>query len=273
MMDINILVTIDKNYCEQLITMLRSLAASSSDRFCVYIAHSTLSFRELAHIKKEVGCERVSLFPVKLSPELFAGARFSKRISRETYYRLLMFEYLPAGVERVLYLDPDIIVLNSVRLFYSLDLGKGFIAGAGHTHGAVKAFNRLRLRLGRKGEYINAGVLLVDVAKMRAAVTSEQIFSFVSRRGRSLLQADQDVINALFKNSIVSVNPCFYNLDESTFKRNGLTLDWVQSKAVFVHYNGKNKPWLKSYRGSLGVFWKRFEPHASQTERRARDAS
>lgn len=254
-MNMNVLVTIDANYADVLIRMLRTLSASNSDEFDVYIAHSSLTFTDLTYIQKGVGCDRIVLHPIKIAPQLFDGAHFTKRISKETYYRLLLFEYLPQSVDRILYLDPDIAVLNSVRLIYNMEFGDNIFAGAGHTRGVIKAFNRLRLNLGMRGDYINAGVLMINVENMRKYVTADTIFNYISKKGKSLFQADQDVINALFKDKIISVNPCFYNLDEATYRRNGLDISWVKRNTVFVHYNGKNKPWKDNYRGELNVFW------------------
>ena len=251
----NILVTIDANYADVLVRMLKTLASSNRDEFDVYIAHSSLTFTDLTYIQNSVGCVRIKLHPIKISPELFNGAHFTKRISKETYYRLLLFEYLPQDVHRILYLDPDIAVLNSVKLLYNMDFGDKIFAGAGHTRGAVKAFNRIRLHLGRHGDYINAGVLMINVDNMRNYITAEEIFEYIERKGKTLYQADQDVINALFKDKIISINPCFYNLDEATYRRNDLDIEWVRQNTVFVHYNGKNKPWKSDYRGELDAFW------------------
>ncbi len=251
----NILVTIDANYSDVLIRMLKTLVASNRDEFDVYIAHSSLTFTDLTYIQNGVDCGRIKLHPIKIASELFDGAHFTKRISKETYYRLLLFEYLPQDVHRILYLDPDIAVLNSVRLLYNIDFGDMVFAGAGHTRGVIKAFNRMRLNLGRHSDYINAGVLMINVDNMRKSITADEIFSYISKKGRTLYQADQDVINALFKDKIISINPCFYNLDEATYKRNSLDLGWVKQNTVFVHYNGKNKPWKPNYRGQLNFFW------------------
>lgn len=260
----NILVTIDANYADKLITMLNSLTASNPEHFDVYIAHSSLSLQDLAYISRETNKQQIKLHPVKIPADLFVNAHFTKRITKETYYRLLLFEYLPLEVDRILYLDPDIAVLNSVKLLYNIDFGDNVVAGAGHTRGIIKAFNRLRLNLHRDSDYINAGVLMINVDNMRKYIDTEQIFSYISKKGKMLFQADQDVINALFKDRILSLNPCFYNLDEHTYRINSLTLEWVERNCVFVHYNGKNKPWKNNYRGELGVFWNNQKQESSK---------
>lgn len=261
----NILVTIDANYSDKLVTMLNSLTSSNPEEFDVYIAHSSLTLQDFAYISRELNSMRIKLHPVKIPADLFENAHFTKRITKETYYRLLLFEYLPKNVERILYLDPDIAVLNPVKLLYNIDFGDNVIAGAGHTRGIIKAFNRLRLNLHKDSDYINAGVLMINVENMRKYIDYEQIFSYIGKKGKLLFQADQDVINALFKDRIISLNPCFYNLDEHTYRINCLTLDWVEKNCVFVHFNGKNKPWKNNYRGELGVFWKEEKKENSKT--------
>ncbi|MCD7872026.1 MAG: glycosyltransferase family 8 protein [Clostridiales bacterium] len=266
----NILVTIDANYADKLIVMLNSLSKSNpSESLDVYIAHSSLTLNDLACISKEIESRLITIHPIKIPDKLFENAHFTKRISKETYYRLLLFEYLPFDVKRILYLDPDIIVLNSVKRLYNIEFGENIFAGAGHTYGAVRVFNRMRLNMPRESEYINAGVLMINVENMRSYITADEIFSFIDKKGKLLFQADQDVINSLFSNKILALNPCCYNLDEHTYKRNNLNIQWVVKNCVFVHYDGKNEPWKENYKGKLGVFWN----EESKTECKVRSAA
>lgn len=251
----NVLVTIDANYADALIAMLKSLVSSNREEFDIYIAHSSLTCEDINYIKNSVACRRIILHPIKINSELFNNAYFAKRISKETYYRLLPFEYLPPEVDRILYLDPDISVINSIKNIYNIDFGDMIFAGAGHTYGIIKTLNRIRLNLGVHGDYINAGVLMINVDNMRKYITAEKIFNYISEKGKRLFLADQDVINGLFKDKIISLDPCYYNLDEATYKKRNLNLQWVKHNAVFIHYNGKNKPWNPDYQGVLNVFW------------------
>ena len=60
--------------------------------------------------------------PVSVPEDLFAAAPVVRYYSRAMYYRLLAAQLLPAGVDRVLYLDPDILVINALRPLYDTDL-------------------------------------------------------------------------------------------------------------------------------------------------------
>lgn len=254
----NILVTLDSNYIDKLITMLNSLADSNSGDFDIYIAHSSLTPCDFLTVIQNTDTCRITLHPIRISDNLFKNAHFTSRITKETYYRLLLFEYLPITVDRILYLDPDIIVLNSVEPLYNIDFKDKIFAAAGHTGGVVKKFNLMRLNMGKKSEYINAGVLMINVAAMRNCVDAESIFGFIGSKGRLLFQADQDVINALFWDKTIYLDPCIFNCDEHTFQKYLLNLKWVQKNSVIIHYDGKNKPWNDDYSGSLGVFYKKY---------------
>ncbi len=255
----NILVTLDSNYIDRLMAMLNSLTDSNAGCFDIYIAHSSLKQSDFIRIKQGIDMSRIALHPIRISDVLFRDAHFTNRITKETYYRLLLFEYLPDSLERILYLDPDIIVLNSIKNLYNIDFKGKIFAAAGHTGGIVKTFNLMRLNMGRKSEYINAGVLMINVAEMRKETDAESIFEFIGRKGRFLFQADQDVINSLFWRSTIYLDPCIYNCDEHMFKKYRLTRLWVKKNCVFVHYDGKNKPWNDDYSGNLGDFYYKYE--------------
>ena len=79
----NILVTIDKNYADVLVRMLKTLAASNKCDFDVYIAHSSLTFTELTYIQKKVDCSRIKMHPIKIPPQLFDGAHLQSVSQRK----------------------------------------------------------------------------------------------------------------------------------------------------------------------------------------------
>ncbi len=256
-MKMNLLVTLDNNYVPQLKTMLKSFFASNHADVDLYVIHSSLTEYSIKSI--ESVSHRLNVYPIFIDDTYFSNAHFTKRITKETYYRLLLCEYLPESVDKILYLDPDIIILHSLDKLYNINFGKKCIAGAGHTHSIVKWFNKKRLNMGEHCDYINAGVMMIHVNNLRKIISTEKIFDFVNSMGKSLFQADQDVINALFWKQTIYLPAEIYNLDEHTYKYFGLSMDYVEHYTAIIHYDGKNKPWNKDYKGVLDVFYKRFE--------------
>lgn len=265
----NILVTLDSNYIYPLCVMLRSLSETNSDsRIDFYVVHSSLTKEDFDSIETAFGGCDHAVHPVKVEDSIFSGFPVLSRISKETYYRLLVGDILPESVERILYIDPDIVINSSLEEFYSLDLKGNVIAGATHLYGIAQTANRVRLGMSGKSRYINAGVLLIDLKKWRETVTLDGILQFISKNHRKLLLADQDVVNVLFEKYVLPVDERIYNLDEKTYKffsrsvcgEKRIDLDWVRRNSVIIHFNGRHKPWREeNYAGKLGEFFERYK--------------
>lgn len=252
----NILVTLDSNYVPQLKTMLRSFFAHNNSDVDLYVIHSSLTIKDLNEISKMSA--RLNTHPIFIDDSYFENAHFTKRITKETYYRLLLCDYLPYSVDRILYLDPDIIINKPLDKLYNINFDDKCIAGAGHTHTVVKWFNKKRLNMGKKCDYINAGVLMINVDNLRGIIKTQDIFDFVNMKGKKLFQADQDVINALFWRETIYLPAEIYNLDENTYRRSGLNLNFVKESTAIIHYDGKNKPWKENYKGELNKFYEKY---------------
>ena len=79
--------------------------------------------------------------------------------------RLFMDDMLPESVERVLYLDCDTVVLQSLKHLWKEDL-EGNIVGAVMEPTIYQAVKE-SIDLGEEDPYYNSGVLLVDLKKWR----------------------------------------------------------------------------------------------------------
>lgn len=99
--------------------------------------------------------------PISVDDELFQEAPSPTRYPKEMYYRLLAPQLLPEGVQQVLYLDPDILVINPLRPLWETDLRGHLFAAAAHTGKTELANNVNKLRLKTDHDYYNSGVLLM----------------------------------------------------------------------------------------------------------------
>ena len=129
----NILLAFNSNYYMPALVLLQSLLVNN--RWCrdirVYVLYADLKPEEMerfSRLAEESGIAKAVFLPV--GADRFQDAPLHlKWISRETYYRLLAQEMLPVDVERVLYLDVDMIVLGSLEAFYNQDFeGKLLVA-------------------------------------------------------------------------------------------------------------------------------------------------
>lgn len=262
----NVLVTLDRNYLKVLRTMLYSLSQSDSTGiFTVYVAHNSLTEDDFAALQAIL--PRTELVDVPLSEEMFQDAPISDRYPKEMYYRLFAAQYLPQELDRILYLDPDLVVINSLRSLYEIDFGDNLFAAASHIESRTfKNFNRRRLHLSEQARYINSGVMMMNLSLLRTQQDPQQIYQFIEEHKNTLLLPDQDVVNALYADRTIFLDPLIYNLGEKYLrlknlhlpKEEKLGIDWVRQHTAIIHYYGRNKPWKEGYHGKLGVFYDFF---------------
>ncbi len=268
----NILVALNSGYVKPLCTMLKSLVDSNYGTVIdLYVAYSSLTEIDFKLIKAALSGSFSSVHRIKLEDELFEKAPKKKRISKETYYRIFAPIYLPRSVERILYIDPDTIILNSLNHFYSADFGDSLIIGAKHFDGAIDSWNRGRLGIKHSEKYINAGIMLLNIKEMRKCFDDKKIFNLIKYRSSILFLADQDLINIIYDGKIKTMSEYKINLDERSFKRllKRCTLEecleFVAANTLIVHYNGKNKPWNDAYSGYLKQFYDEYAESRGET--------
>ena len=257
----NILVTLDSNYLFCLNTMLSSLLCSNPGRyFRVYLLQSTVEEAQVAETREILGTSG-ELILLRADETGLEDAPTTARYPQEIYYRIFAARYLPASLDRVLYLDPDIIVNGCLDELYSLPMGNYFFAAASHVGELLSRFNQLRLDMGDNDPYINSGVMLMNLERLRSEQDEEAVFRFMREHKKSLLLPDQDVISGLYGSKIYPLDPFRYNMTERLYARHApfekeLDINWVRSNAVIIHYCGRNKPWKENYVGQLGIFYR-----------------
>ena len=259
----NLLLTLDENYLMPCKVMLDSFFASNPNEtgVTVYLLHSAIpddKLEELAGFCSGFGAE---LKAVAVDAALFENAPTSRRYPKEMYYRLLSPLILPQEVERVLYLDPDMLIINPLRPLWERNLyGKTFAAAA-HT-GLTEIANGInQVRLDTEHEYFNSGVMLIDLNAARKLVTAEDVFACVKENERDLILPDQDVFNILYGKQTMPIDDVIWNYDVRNYSKYLIRstgkhdLNWVMQNTAVLHFCGKNKPWQEDYKNPFGMLY------------------
>ena len=263
--DLSILVTLNEHYLPQLEVMLTSLHASNpGENVSVWLIHRSLTPEQLARLKRRCGLLGFSLFPVTADARLFADAPLTRQYPQEMYYRLLAAQLLPEEMHRVIYLDPDILVINPLRPLWELDLAGNLFAAAAHTGKTELANSVNQVRLGTDHDYFNSGVLLMDLDAGRRWINPEALFDFTRRHARELLFPDQDLLNMLYGSLVLPLDDAVWNYDARNFNnyylRSGgdCDMDWVFAHTAVLHFCGKAKPWKPGYRRRFGPLYRHY---------------
>jgi len=262
----NILVTLDANYIPQLIIMMKSILKSNSNtNFNTYIVHKGLTDENFKQLNEGVNDSRCGFISIVIEDELLKDAPVTDRYPKEMYYRIFAAKYLPNTLDRILYLDPDIVVINSLEKLYSMNFEGNFFIAASHVNKPLQLINEYRLNMDKDSAYINSGVMLMNLELLRKYQDFQQVFDYIEKFKNRLLLPDQDVLSGLYGSKTKTVESIVYNLSDRYLARYNLDpenwrqkldLNWVRKNTVIIHYCGRNKPWKNNYLGILDVFYK-----------------
>lgn len=262
---IDLLVTFNKNYIEPFQVMVKSLTVSNpQESFRIWLLHSAIPDEDLQALAEYCSGQRITLTWIEVNRSIFETAPVSKQYPQEMYYRLLAPVLLPDTLDKILYIDPDVLVINPVRPLWEMDLGKFVFAAASHSS-IFEIINDVNMmRLGKDHDYYNTGIVLMDLAKARKTVKTEDIFDCVRKRMDMLLLPDQDVFNLLYGAYTMQLDDNIWNYDARYFSAYQLrsegkcNMDWVMQNTVFLHFCGKQKPWKAKSSNRFSALYKHY---------------
>lgn len=271
----NLLFAIDKRYVPLLLDCLWSISEhGGAETYDAYILHSDLENEDILQIRTHVA-ENMKCYFIDVPQDIFSGFPVTKRYPKQIYYRLGAPVLLPSNLERILYLDVDTLVINSLMPLYESDFGDTWFMACTHTREFLSALNRIRLGIGKEKEipYINTGVMMLNLQQLREHFDLEAIRQYAVEKQHALLLPDQDILTALYGKRVKLLDSMTYNLSDRTLafynadsKHEKVDVDWVRKNSVIIHYFGKNKPWNSSYSGILDIFY--YENIASRAKQR-----
>ena len=262
---ISILSTLDQNYLPQLQVLLTSLRINNpSEKVVLYLLHSGIPDSALTGVELQCSAYGYSFVPIRVENTLFQDAPVTRQYPKEMYYRLLAPQLLPTDVERVLYLDPDILIINPIRPLWETDLRGNLFGAAAHTGKTELANSVNQLRLGTQRDYYNSGVLLMDLAAGRREIRPDALFTYVEMHRKELVLPDQDLLNGLYSQRILDVEDVIWNCDARNYSnyllRSGGVCDlrWVMEHTSILHFCGKEKPWKPKYFHRFGILYQHY---------------
>jgi lipopolysaccharide biosynthesis glycosyltransferase len=214
--------------------------------------------------------------PIALDLAYFAGfnsARFELRLQKienrfegpapwpsyltaATLLRLQLPSVLK-GVDRVIYLDSDLIVLKDIATLYDTDLSD-FPLGAcldfwltsapapappGWAVGEWLKFLSEVVGLADHKAYFNAGVMVMDLARLRSAGLMRVAEEFLEQTNYKTAYVDQDGLNHATNGAFVRLDPRWNVLGSRNPTDLGSAAALINSDPWILHYAGPNKPW------------------------------
>lgn len=262
---IPIFFTIDDSYAPYLGVALKSLIANASRdyEYNIHIIHEDLS-EENQKILSDMAEEGFHLSFKKMENMMSFMNEITDReenllrcdyFTMTIYFRIFLADMFPE-YDKGIYIDSDIVVPGDISKMYNLDLEDNII-GACPDHSVCdvpELANYMENAIGTsRYKYINSGVLLMNMKKMRDLDFSKKFLKLLNTYHFDCIAPDQDYINAMCMDKILF-------LDEIWDAMPNDDKPPVENPSL-IHYNLFDKPWCYPNIMYEDYFWK----YAKQT--------
>ena len=167
-----------------------------------------------------------------------------------TWYKIFLPELVP-DADRVLYLDSDVIALDSLSPVWDTALDDSYLAAVTNVSPAWFADRWSVLGLDAATDYFNAGVLLLNLDLMRSDRCSQAVHEFGVENASRLVLRDQDALNAVLARRRVTLHPrwncmnALFLYPEADALLGASQAAEAKRRPAIRHFEGPdaNKPW------------------------------
>ncbi len=246
-MKLNICLASDDNYAKHMAVTICSVLknAQKTDELFFYILDGGISDNTKSKISEMKKIKDFSIQYYRIDSDMFKNCTiFGQYISIVTYYRFIIASVLPTDVDKVLYLDSDVIINKSLAELFNEDIENYYFAG-------VQDIGYYYWRYKKTDEfYVNAGILLLNLKKWRNDNFEKKLFDFIEiNKDIELRGCDQDVLNFVAEDKIKPLNlkwnvqDSFYRKDERDWHPLKKDIEKAVKNPAAVHFTSQKKPW------------------------------
>lgn len=276
--EIHVVYASDDTFAEILGVSIVSLFECSKDvkTIQVYILDSGIS--EIDHKRIETVCKKYQ----RSTPVWIKARDITSEIgmivsvdrgSLSQYARLFVARDLE-GLDRVLYLDCDIIFCRSVQTLWNLDMHGKTIAAL---NDAFSKNYRANIDLQQEDIMFNSGVMLIDLNRWKEQKVEERLLKFISQKNGRIQQGDQGVLNAVLSHDTYCFHPRFntvtiyydFNYREMMIYRKPAGKFYTEEEIseavenpVLIHFTTSflsKRPWMKGCQHRYCERWRKFK--------------
>ncbi len=198
------------NFVPHLAAMFVSILENSPSAAAVhfYVIDDNINFesKQLLYFTIKHTQINAELTFLKINPHFFKNVVTSERIPKTAYYRIAIPElFRGSQIERLLYMDCDMIALDDVAKLWTVDLGENIIAAVEDA-----GFHQRLEKMAIPAEsmcYFNSGLLLIDVKKWLNLDVTTKVLRFIEENPDKLRFHDQDALNAVLHDRWTLLHP------------------------------------------------------------------
>ena len=254
---IQVLTVADGNWAPQIATTLRSVIDTTNNPDSIELLVGSISIPAEARerIQRSVPDHPITWIDVPL--EWLAAIPESKS-HKSLYARLHVFETLSSRLDRVIYIDSDMIVRAPIEQLWDVDLHGHVLAASRCLWGLWMGRGQWNVdELGIDGnlKYAQTGLQLIDLGRWRSQSVFEKCEGYIERFAEQIHLGDQEILNGVLNDDWLEL-PTRWNIyADSSFAVPELVncafsrtaLEDARTNPGIIHFVGPVKPWLWSH--------------------------
>lgn len=267
MKTINITFNIDHNYVQHCAATICSIikSYSGSESITFYIIHNDLTKQDINDLTGIIPSPLFRLEFISLDVEMLkdmplGGNTISTSITLSTYFRLMLAAILPKEVKRVIYMDTDVYVNDSIDKLWNFDIRNNAIAGVPEPNQSAK---QKRLGIPEDYFYVNAGISIMNIDLLRSIDFPQKAIEYAKVNKEKIVYHDQDIQNAILYDKTAYIPQRWNMIDPFFFKRlpnlDDKSIDEIlkyRNNPSIIHYAGYIKPWHKECQNPYrNLYW------------------
>lgn len=253
----NILIAANTKFMGPTSVMVYSLCRSHRDmEVDIYLAYHDLRGQDIERLQKIITCfEKKRLHPLDVGKEFSLRVSDSERFSHEIYYRILVLNILPQNMDRILYLDADMLVKKDLTEVYETPMHEAcpFVVcedDLGYSRSGNE-FPPDRVAIPRNYKYFNTGFMLMNLNYLKKRNSVGYILDAFYREQGRYPYPDQDILNQMYYDKVQYVPWSLYNLPSEWYKIDTEALS--KGKILFATYPDMNNPSINQEECYLNV--------------------
>lgn len=251
---VHVILASDNYYFSYIFVAVKTLYSSNKNitDLCVHYIEQDVKEENLQLLKdlgKDFG-RNVDIIKFDMPKEFDEVLPAYGAASKTTYVKFWFASMFPEE-DRVLYLDPDVLVMDSIEEMYNLDFEGNLIAGVIEN---LPWYHMKGSLLSEQDSYINGGMVLCNLEGWRKENLEER--ALIRLKDTTLnLNYDQGILNELCKSKVLVIPPKYNALAEIfEFK----SASKIMKRYGFTHYytqeeidNAVNNPTIIHFTGFL----------------------
>ncbi|UKK74840.1 glycosyltransferase family 8 protein [Segatella bryantii] len=266
---INILLSTDDNYVMPTGVLMTSICENTKSEVTFYImTNADFKDESRSSLKRNIAKYNQNIVFIPVQPSATKDFPFGRpdqptHVSVATYYRLLITNLLPKNVDKIIYLDGDMIVMDDIADYFNEDVD-GYAVGAVIDQDMDENVKDERLEYPKQDGYFNAGSLLINLKYWREHHAYEEFIKVMHEKSNIIIFHDQDVLNYVFHDKKKWLSPR-YNIQTEFLvakkvARYGKELIKAIKNPLAIHFCMRgSKPWMIRCDNPFTEVWRKYK--------------